>query len=111
MLVAFTSFLYYQVLGNTTLKEEQQSHRIHVQEFAYHNKDEQVFRIDSADQKIKSIEIKQYALQHALDSLFGTKYYVHDVIVDLEFESKNKDHLEEDFIEVLRKEYKVEGLE
>lgn len=68
----------------------------------------QSFKIDSLNGKIHALNIRQYSIQHVLDSIYGNKkYYVYDVLVNLDFKSK-KGLGKEAFIELLQKEYDIE---
>ena len=49
----------------------------------------QEIKIDSANGKIFEMNIKQYSLQHILDTLYKPKtFYVDDVLIDAKFKSK-----------------------
>ena len=69
--------------------------------------EEQILKIDSVSQKINTIEIKQYSLQNILDTLYSKdKYYVTDVLVNIDFKSRNGTTKKE-FLNILRKEYNI----
>jgi len=74
----------------------------------FFNKDEnQILKIDSLNSKIKKIEIRQYSLQHLLDTLYNKdKYYVDDVLINLDFNSVNYTTKEE-FLRILMKNYNI----
>ncbi len=88
--------------------EETSAYKITIQELPFFNEDvEQTFRIDSAQNGIKSMKLKQYSMQHLLDSLYSKdQYYVDDVLINLEFNSKTGMRKDE-FLKVLKKEYKI----
>lgn len=73
----------------------------------FDNNEEQILKIDSASHKIKTIYVKQYSLQNILDTLYSRdKYYVTDVLVIIDFKSRNGTTKKE-FLNILRKEYDI----
>lgn len=67
----------------------------------------QYLKIDSLNQEIKSIELKQISLQNLLDTLYKKdQYYVEDVLIDLDFKS-NEHTPKEEFLKILMKEYEI----
>lgn len=73
----------------------------------FNNNENQILKIDSSN-NIKKIEIKQYSLQHVLDTLYQPDtYYVDDVLIDLNYRSTNG-ITKEEFLKLLRKEYDIQ---
>lgn len=74
----------------------------------FNKKGEHILKIDSTNNSLKKIEIKQYSLQQLLDTLYQKdKYYVDDVLIDLKYDSKNGISKKE-FLNIIKKEYDVE---
>lgn len=66
------------------------------------------FKIDSVKNKLKTITVEQYSLQHILDTLYKKdKYYVDDVLIDLQYKSKNG-LTKKEFLKILKNEYEIE---
>jgi membrane protease YdiL (CAAX protease family) len=85
-----------------------EDYKISITERPFFNKNEiQILKIDSINNKIKKIEIKQYSLQHLLDTIYKKdKYYVDDVLIDLDF-IDNEYKTKEEFKEILLKKYEI----
>ncbi|WP_396160780.1 CPBP family intramembrane glutamic endopeptidase [Flavobacterium sp.] len=85
-----------------------EDYKISITERPFFNKNEiQILKIDSINNKIKKIEIKQYSLQHLLDTIYKKdKYYVDDVLIDLDF-INNEYKTKEEFKEILLKKYEI----
>jgi hypothetical protein len=88
--------------------ENAEYYNISIKEKPFFDKnEEQILKIDSVSQKINTIEIKQYSLQNILDTLYSKdKYYVTDVLVNIDFKSRNGTTKKE-FLNILRKEYDI----
>lgn len=68
----------------------------------------QVLKIDSSAGKIFAMEVKQYGLQHLLDTLYPSQsWYVSDAFVNVNFKSGNGVSKKE-FLAILQKEYDIE---
>lgn len=89
--------------------EQTTNYNISISEQSFFNKEkDQVLKVDSLNNKFHKIEIKQFSLQHILDTLyFKDKYYVDDVLINLNYNSK-KGMTKDEFLELLRKEYEIE---
>lgn len=85
-----------------------EDYKISITEKPFYNKNEiQILKIDSINNKIKKIEIKQYSLQHLLDTLYKKdKCYVDDVLIDLDF-IDNEYKTKEEFKKILLKKYEI----
>ncbi|MDY3538157.1 CPBP family intramembrane metalloprotease [Riemerella anatipestifer] len=84
-------------------------YKVTIIEKPFFNKDEnQILKIDSLKTKVKKIEVKQYSLQHLLDTMYyKDKYYVDDVLINLDFNSV--DYItKEEFLKILKKNYEIE---
>lgn len=67
----------------------------------------QYLKVDSLNGKINTLKVEQYSLRHLLDTLYGkNKYYLDDVLIDLEFYSKEGTS-EVEFIQILDQQYKI----
>lgn len=88
--------------------ENSEYYNISIKEKPFFDKEEgQILKIDSVSQKINTVEIKQYSLQNILDTLYSKdKYYVTDVLVNIDFKSRNGTTKKE-FLNILRKEYDI----
>lgn len=88
--------------------EQTAEYHISIEEKHFFDKDkDQVFKIDSTQNRLNAIHLKQYSMQHLLDSLYSkNKYYVDDVLINLDFKAKGGVK-KEAFLEVLKKEYKI----
>jgi membrane protease YdiL (CAAX protease family) len=96
----------YQLTSPYT--EITEEYKISITEKPFFNKNEkQILKIDSVNNKLKMIEIKQYSLQNLLDTIYQKhKYYVDDVLIDLDFKD-NEYKTKEEFIKILRKKYDI----
>lgn len=97
---------YYQIV--TPYAENTDTYEISITEKAFFVSEEsQYLKIDSLNQEIKSIELKQISLQNLLDTLYKKdQYYVEDVLIDLDFKS-NEHASKEEFLKILMKEYEI----
>ncbi|QDP85916.1 CPBP family intramembrane metalloprotease [Chryseobacterium sp. SNU WT5] len=88
--------------------EKTSEYQISIDEKHFFDKEkDQVFKIDSTQNRLNVIHLEQYSMQHLLDSLYSkNKYYVDDVLINLDFKS-NKGLNKEAFLEVLKKEYEI----
>ena len=88
--------------------EQTSQYKIVIQELPFFVKnEEQTFKIDSTQSRIGSVQLRQYSVQHLLDSLYSKdKYFVDDVLINLDFKA-TKGLKKEEFLEVLKKEYKI----
>lgn len=68
----------------------------------------QILKIDSLNHKIYAIQVKQYSLQHLLDTLYSKNaFYVDDILIDLNFKSTQGVGKQE-IKKILAKEYDIE---
>lgn len=106
LFVIAVPLLEYQV--SKPYIEENKNYKISITEKPFYSTNEpQILKIDSADRKIYKIKVNQYSLQNLLDTLYiENKYYVDDVLIKMEYNSKNG-MTEKEFIDVLRKEYDI----
>ena len=97
---------YYQFA--TPYAENTDAYEISITEKPFFVSDEsQYLKIDSLNQEIKSIELKQISLQNLLDTLYQKdQYYVHDVLINLDFRS-NEHASKDEFLKILMKEYEI----
>jgi membrane protease YdiL (CAAX protease family) len=97
---------YYQFA--TPYAENTDAYEISITEKPFFVSDEsQYLKIDSLNQEIKSIELKQISLQNLLDTLYQKdQYYVHDVLINLDFRS-NEHASKDEFLKILIKEYEI----
>ena len=88
--------------------EQTAEYHISIEEIPFFNTDQkQIFKIDSTQNGLNAVQLKQYSMQHLLDSLYSAdRYYVDDVLINLDFKS-NKGLQKEAFLEVLKKEYDI----
>lgn len=88
--------------------EQTGQYKIVIEELPFFVKnEEQTFKIDSTQSRIGSVQLRQYSVQHLLNSLYSKdKYYVDDVLINLDFKA-TKGLKKEEFLEVLKKEYKI----
>lgn len=105
-LIPYIHIYYYQFA--TPYIEITDSYEISITEKPFFVTEEsQYLKIDSLNQEIKSIELKQISLQNLLDTLYKKdQYYVEDVLIDLDF--KSNEHISKaDFLQILKKEYTI----
>ena len=88
--------------------EQTSQYKIVIEELPFFVENEQqTFKIDSTQSRIGSVQLRQYSVQHLLDSLYSKdKYFVDDVLINLDFKA-TKGLKKEEFLEVLKKEYKI----
>jgi membrane protease YdiL (CAAX protease family) len=88
--------------------EINEKYKISITEKPFFNEnDTRILKIDSVNHEIKKIEIKQYSLQNLIDTLYTKdKYYVDDVLIDLNYSSKEYS-TKEDFLKILIKKYDI----
>ena len=88
--------------------EQTSQYKIVIEELPFFvENEEQTFNIDSTQSRIGSVQLRQYSVQHLLDSLYSKdKYFVDDVLINLDFKA-TKGLKKEEFLEVLKKEYKI----
>ena len=88
--------------------EQTSQYKIIIEELPFFVENEQqTFNIDSTQSRIGSVQLRQYSVQHLLDSLYSKdKYFVDDVLINLDFKA-TKGLKKEEFLEVLKKEYKI----
>lgn len=106
ILAILLPIFYYQF--TTPYIEITDSYEISITEKSFFVTEEsQYLKIDSLNQEIKSIELKQISLQNLLDTLYQKdQYYVEDVLIDLDF--KSNEHIpKEEFLKILMKEYEI----
>jgi len=91
---------YVENTASYTIKIEEQ--------LFFDDTEEQSIMADSTGGKIYSLNIKQYSVQHVLDTLYTkNKYCTGDILINLSLKSKNgikKDKL----LNILQKEYDIE---
>ena len=99
-------FLMYQV--SKPYVEKTKNHTISIEEKPFMDAEKvRLFKIDSTENKITNMKIQQYSLQHLLDTLYQKDhYYVDDVLINLNFNSKNGASKEE-LLKLMRKKYKI----
>ena len=92
-----------------TYIEKKSTYTITVEEKPYFDKrKQQTIKIDSINGKIHSLNVQQFSIQHVLDTLYKKEeYYVDDVLINLNFKSK-QGLKKEEFIKILKKEYEIE---
>jgi hypothetical protein len=92
-----------------TYIEKKSTYTIAIEEKPYFDKEKQhTIKIDSVNGKIHSLNVQQFSIQHVLDTLYKKeKYYVDDVLINLNFKSK-QGLKKEEFIKILKKEYEIE---
>ncbi|KEY20324.1 CPBP family intramembrane glutamic endopeptidase [Kaistella antarctica] len=88
--------------------EQTSQYKIVIEELPFFvENEEQTFNIDSTQSRISSVQLRQYSVQHLLDSLYSKdKYFVDDVLINLDFKS-TRGLKKEEFLEILKKEYKI----
>lgn len=106
ILAILLPIFYYQFVAPYI--EITDSYEINITEKPFFVTEEsQYLKIDSLNQEIKSIELKQISLQNLLDTLYKKdQYYVEDVLIDLDFKS-NEHTPKEEFLKILMKEYEI----
>lgn len=89
--------------------ENNKNYSIKIEEKLFFDNDEsQFFKINSRNGKINSLNIQQFSIQHILDTLYKKdKYYVDDVLINLNLKSK-QGLKKEEFLKILKKEYDIE---
>jgi hypothetical protein len=92
-----------------TYIEKKSTYTIAIEEKPYFDKrKQQTIKIDSINGKIHSLNVLQFSIQHVLDTLYKKEeYYVDDVLINLNFKSK-QGLKKEEFIKILKKEYIIE---
>jgi membrane protease YdiL (CAAX protease family) len=92
-----------------TYIEKNSNYTITIEEKPYFDKRKlQTIKIDSTNSKIYSLNVQQFSIQHVLDTLYKKEeYYVDDVLINLNFKSK-QGLKKEEFIKILKKEYIIE---
>ncbi|MCP1994363.1 CPBP family intramembrane glutamic endopeptidase [Flavobacterium sp. HSC-61S13] len=78
------------------------SYQLYIKQSEYSTGEKQVFTIDSKDNKIYNLSIKEYSINHVLDSLFNIKRNKVDYIIDLKFQC-NEGIKKEEFIKVIER--------
>lgn len=88
--------------------ENNANYSITIEEQLFFNDgNEQSITADSTTGKIHSLNVRQYSVQHVLDTLYTKdKYYAEDVLINLNLKSKTGIK-EEEFIHILEKEYDI----
>lgn len=71
------------------LSKNEKDYNLKIKEISFNHDGNQLFKIDSSKQKIHSIHISEYSYNHILDSLFNHNRHKNDILIDLNFESKN----------------------
>lgn len=107
----FLVIILIPLLGSQLIKpyeEVNESYKIKITEKPFYDTNsEQFMLIDSSLGSIKKIKIKQYSIQHLLDTLFNKNtYYVDDVLINLEF-TTNDEIDKKEFVEILKKKYDI----
>jgi len=87
--------------------EETKDHQLQIAEKVFFDDNkEQSIEIDSSNNKIYSIKVNQYSIQSILDTLnLKDKYYVNDVLINMDFSSKEGVSKEE-LIPIIDKKFK-----
>lgn len=62
--------------------------KLYMKDSEYSKPDEQIFSVDTSNGKIYKISVKEYSINHVMDSLFKINRNKVDFIVDLRFNSK-----------------------
>lgn len=65
-----------------------EDYSVQIEYVIYNKKDNQVFEIDSLGSKIYNIDIKEYSINHILDSLNGYKRNKEDYLINIKLSSK-----------------------
>ena len=65
-----------------------EDYSVQIEYVNYNKKDNQVFEIDSLGSKIYNIDIKEYSINHILDSLNGYKRNKEDYLINIKLSSK-----------------------
>ena len=65
-----------------------EGYSVQIEYVNYNKRDNQIFEIDSLDGKIYSIYIKEYSINHILDSLNGYKRSKEDYLINIKLNSK-----------------------
>ncbi|MGV4438956.1 CPBP family intramembrane glutamic endopeptidase [Ornithobacterium rhinotracheale] len=76
-------------LKNDDFIKNEKDYNLKIKEISFNHDGNQLFKIDSSKQKIHSIHISEYSYNHILDSLFNHNRHKNDILIDLNFESKN----------------------
>ncbi len=89
--------------------ENNANYSITIEEQLFFNDgEEQSIMADSSAGKIYSLSVKQYSVQHVLDTLYTKdKYYGEDILINLNLKSKAGIKKEE-LVHILEKEYDIE---
>ena len=110
----WNSFFLFLIPITTSLftsnyQEKSTDYSIDVKEHSFFEPNNpQILKIDSADHKLKKIELKQYSLRNLLDTIYKKdQYYINDILIDVDFESKNGVSKEE-FLKILQKNYQIQ---
>ncbi|MRI63118.1 CPBP family intramembrane metalloprotease [Ornithobacterium rhinotracheale] len=74
---------------NDDFIKNEKEYKLSIQEISFNHDGNQTFEIDSSKQKIHSLHISEYSYNHILDSLFNFNRPKNDILIDLNFESKN----------------------
>lgn len=73
----------------------------------FENDQPRYFKMNNKNGKIHTLNIQQFSVQHILDSLYKKdKYYVDDVLINLNLKSK-QGLKKEEFLAILKKEFEI----